>query len=497
MATLAHPAPRTIAPPSAPPLTQRLGRVFIYALLITVGLILFTPFILAFLGTFKTDAEIIAWPPTFLPSEWHVENWPRLWNTDVGGLPRPAGATSLGLSAGVFVFFVVFLLVGLSSGDKNQKSLPRAIGLPLSLALALAAGAGSALYLRIRLVENANPVLLWTVGIAVTVFALIGVGILSMSQPDWRRVLLAMVGALVVGLLMTIVFERLAIQAGGGRFVRWLFNTALLSVIRAFVMVIFCSMAAYAFARMRFPGKNLIFNFMLASMMIPSAVTLIPKYVLIAKLGWVNTAYALIFPSIVDAFGIFMLTQFLKAVPREERKVAEPRWRIEHAQIVDPADIPRFAQLGVIPSMQPSHAIGDLHFAPSRVGVPRLAGAYVWQTFIKSGVAVAGGSDAPVERGEPMIEFYAAVARKDQKGFSGEGWHPEQAATREQALKMFTIWPAFAAFEEKIRGSIEVGKLADFTILSADIMKIPEAEILKTRNVMTVIGGEIVYEAKP
>jgi len=186
-----------------------------------------------------------------------------------------------------------------------------------------------------------------------------------------------------------------------------------------------------------------------------------------------------------------------KAVPREQRKVAEPRWRIEHAQIVDPADIPRFAQLGVIPSMQPSHAIADLHFAPSRVGVPRLAGAYVWQTFIKSGVVVAGGSDAPVERGEPMIEFYAAVARKDQKGFSGEGWHPEQAATREQALKMFTIWPAFAAFEEKIRGSIEVGKLADFTILSADIMKIPEAEILKTRNVMTVIGGEIVYEAKP
>jgi predicted amidohydrolase YtcJ len=147
--------------------------------------------------------------------------------------------------------------------------------------------------------------------------------------------------------------------------------------------------------------------------------------------------------------------------------------------------------------MQPSHAISDLHFAPSRVGIPRLAGAYVWQTFIKSGVVVAGGSDAPVERGEPMIEFYAAVARKDLKGFRGEGWHPEEAATREQALKMFTIWPAFAAFEEKLRGSIEVGKLADFTILSADIMRIPEMEILKTRCVMTVIGGEIVFEAKP
>jgi len=344
MATLAQPARRTIAPPSAPPLSQRLGRLLIYALLITVGLILFTPFILAFLGTFKTDAEIIAWPPTFLPNEWHVENWPRLWNTDVGGLPRPAGATSLGLSAGVFIFFVVFLMVGLSSGDKNQKSLPRAIGLPLSLALALVAGAGAALYLRTRLVENANPVLLWTVGIAVTVFAWIGVGILSMSQPDWRRVLLAMVGALVVGLMMTFVFERLAIQAGGGRFVRWLFNTALLSVIRAFVMVIFCSMAAYAFARMRFPGKNLIFNFMLASMMIPTAVTLIPKYVLIAKLGWVNTAYALIFPSIVDAFGIFMLTQFLKAVPRE----------LEEAAFIDGASYFQIYKDVVLPLARPA-----------------------------------------------------------------------------------------------------------------------------------------------
>jgi predicted amidohydrolase YtcJ len=185
-----------------------------------------------------------------------------------------------------------------------------------------------------------------------------------------------------------------------------------------------------------------------------------------------------------------------KAVPPAARKIREPRWRIEHSQIVNPADIPRFAKLGVIPSMQASHAIGDLHFAPSRLGIARLAGAYAWQSFIKSGSIVPGGSDAPVERGEPMIEFYAAVARKDMKGFSGAGWHPEEAVTREQALKMFTVWPAYAAFEEKLRGSIESGKLADFTVLSADIMKIPEMEILNTRCVMTVIGGEIVYEAK-
>ena len=188
--------------------------------------------------------------------------------------------------------------------------------------------------------------------------------------------------------------------------------------------------------------------------------------------------------------------QALKAVPPAERKITEPRWRIEHSQIVNPLDIPRFAKLGIIPSMQASHAIGDLHFAPSRLGIARLAGAYAWQSFIKSGSIIPGGSDAPVERGEPMIEYYAAVARKDLKGFSGEGWHPEEAVSREQALKMLTLWPAYAAFEENLRGSIEPGKLADLTILSADIMKIPEMDILKTHCVMTVIGGEIVYESK-
>jgi predicted amidohydrolase YtcJ len=185
----------------------------------------------------------------------------------------------------------------------------------------------------------------------------------------------------------------------------------------------------------------------------------------------------------------------LKAVPPSERKIREPRWRVEHAQILTLQDIPRFARLGVIPSMQASHAIGDLFFAPSRLGMARLAGAYAWQSLIKSGSIIAGGSDAPVERGEPMIEFYAAVSRKSLKGFTGEGWHPEQALTREQALKMFTLWPAFAAFEEQDKGSLEVGKLADLTVLSNDIMKIPEPDILKTSCVMTIIGGEVVFDA--
>src|SRR5207247_9625942 len=122
--------------------------------------------------------------------------------------------------------------------------------------------------------------------------------------------------------------------------------------------------------------------------------------------------------------------------------------------------------------------------ALSRLGIDRLAAAYAWQSCLKSGSIICGGSDAPVERGEPMIEFYAAVARKSIRGESAEGWHPEQAVSREQALKMFTIWPAYGVFEENDKGSIEVGKLADFTVLSQDILKIPEPEILKSRCVM-------------
>lgn len=187
----------------------------------------------------------------------------------------------------------------------------------------------------------------------------------------------------------------------------------------------------------------------------------------------------------------------MQEVPADQRKVKEPRWRDEHSQIVNPEDIPRFKSLGIIASMQPSHAIGDLYFAPSRLGMDRLKGAYAWDTFIKLGVPVAGGSDAPVERGEPMIEFYAAVARTDLSGRSGEGWHPEEKVSRNNALKMFTLWPAFAAFEEDQRGSIEAGKLADLTILSQDIMSVPEAEIPKTRTLFTVIDGEVVFAAAP
>jgi predicted amidohydrolase YtcJ len=198
--------------------------------------------------------------------------------------------------------------------------------------------------------------------------------------------------------------------------------------------------------------------------------------------------------SIGDRANRIILDLYEKAFKAVE-SARDPRWRVEHAQIISTPDMPRFAKLGVIASMQPSHAISDLFFAPSRLGKARLAGAYAWQTLLKSGAVICGGSDAPVERGEPMIEFYAAVARKSIKGESADGWHPEQAVSREQALKMFTVSPAYAAFEEKDKGSIEPGKLADLTILTKDIMKIPEPEVLTTKCAMTVIGGEIVFEA--
>ncbi|MEZ5999990.1 amidohydrolase [Hyphomonas sp.] len=173
----------------------------------------------------------------------------------------------------------------------------------------------------------------------------------------------------------------------------------------------------------------------------------------------------------------------------------EKRWRIEHTQILAPTDIARVGALGLIASMQPSHAIGDLHFAPSRLGIDRLAGAYAWKALIDDGAVVAGGSDAPVEVGSPLIEFYAAVARKDLKGFEGEGWHPEQKLTREQALALFTTSAAYAAFQEDDLGTIEAGKLADFTVFDIDLMTVPEAEILDAKTVMTVVGCKIVYEA--
>lgn len=180
-------------------------------------------------------------------------------------------------------------------------------------------------------------------------------------------------------------------------------------------------------------------------------------------------------------------------VPRSEWASTDLRWRMEHAQIIPPSDQARFVELGVLPSMQPSHGIGDLNFAPDRLGPDRLGYAYPWQQLVDRGLMILAGSDAPVEVGDPRIEYYAAVARKRLDGTSGPGWHPELAVSREIALKMLTLWPAHGAFQESLRGSIEVGKLADFTVFDRDLLAVEEREILDAEVVMTIVGGKITY----
>lgn len=183
-------------------------------------------------------------------------------------------------------------------------------------------------------------------------------------------------------------------------------------------------------------------------------------------------------------------------VPEAQRAEENPRWRIEHSQIIEPTDIPRFKKLGIIPSMQPSHAIGDLHFAPDRLGKNRLAGAYAWRALIDSGSIIAGGTDAPVEVGDPRIEFYAATQRKDLNGYNNEDWNAEQKVTNQEALKMFTLWPAYAGFQENQTGSIEVGKKADITVFESDFMTSSGAEILSAKPVLTMVDGRLAFDGR-
>jgi multiple sugar transport system permease protein len=194
MAVHAERRPTAVMTPERPPL-EIVGIAIRYILLTALAILVFMPFILSFLGTFKTNREVVAYPPTFLPSEWHPENWVQAWTVEIAG-------------------------------------------------------------------------------------------------------------------------------AGKNVFARWLFNSAWLAIVNMVTQLFFCSLAAYAFARMRFPGKNLIFGFLVASMAIPGAVTLIPGYVFYARLGWINTYLPLIIPSLVSAFGIFMLTQFFKSIPKELEEAA-------------------------------------------------------------------------------------------------------------------------------------------------------------------------------
>jgi hypothetical protein len=174
-------------------------------------------------------------------------------------------------------------------------------------------------------------------------------------------------------------------------------------------------------------------------------------------------------------------------------KAKDARFRIEHAQVLDPGDMPRFRQLDVIPSMQPTHCTSDMYWAEDRLGPRRVKGAYAWRSLLNQGSIIPAGSDFPVESPNPLWGFYAATTRQDQKGWPEGGWYPDQRMTREEALKAFTIWAAYSAFEENAKGTIESGKVADFTILSDDIMTIDPKKILDASVEMTIVAGEVVY----
>ncbi|GBD01584.1 N-substituted formamide deformylase [bacterium HR18] len=169
------------------------------------------------------------------------------------------------------------------------------------------------------------------------------------------------------------------------------------------------------------------------------------------------------------------------------------RHRVEHAQVIAPPDFARFAALGVIASMQPTHAISDMYWAEDRLGPERVRGAYAWRTLLRHGARLAFGSDFPVESPNPLLGFYAAVTRQDAQGWPPGGWYPEERLTREEALRAFTLGAAYAAFQEDELGSLTPGKYADFVVLSQDIMTIPPEEILQTQVLATFVGGQCVF----
>jgi hypothetical protein len=190
-----------------------------------------------------------------------------------------------------------------------------------------------------------------------------------------------------------------------------------------------------------------------------------------------------------------ILDRYEIALQENPEKAKDARFRIEHAQHLNPADIPRFGQLGVIASMEAIHMSSDRPWAIDRLGEKRIVeGAYMWQSLLKSGAKVINGTDVPVEPINPIANFYASVTRKTLKGEPEGGYEPAEKMTRQQALRAYTLDAAFGEFEEKTKGSIETGKLADFTIFSKNIMTVPEEELLSTEIALTILDGKVIYE---
>jgi predicted amidohydrolase YtcJ len=220
-----------------------------------------------------------------------------------------------------------------------------------------------------------------------------------------------------------------------------------------------------------------------------------PEEVLETARFCLKNGFQLCVHAIGDRANRMVLDQFEKAF-HEFPSVKDPRFRDEHAQILDPHDIPRFATLGVIASMQGIHATSDLPWAATRLGEARVAErAYVWQKLLKTGVKLINGTDAPVEDVDPIKCFYASVTRQGEDGRPPGGFSPDQRMSRQEALRSYTLDAAYGSFAERERGSIELGKLADFTVLSRDIMQVPAAEILGARVLFTIVDGKVRYRA--
>ncbi len=187
----------------------------------------------------------------------------------------------------------------------------------------------------------------------------------------------------------------------------------------------------------------------------------------------------------------WILNAYEKAI--ETNGERDSRHRSEHAQLLIQEDIPRFAELDVIASMQPTHCITDKRFCEKRIGLERSKGAYVWRSLLDAGAKIAFGTDYSVEPLNPMEGLYAAVARKDRMGEEGEGWFPEEKLTMEEAIRLYTLGAAYAQFMEDRKGMIKEGYLADIVITDRDLMTVPEDEIMKTTVDYTIVGGKVVF----
>jgi predicted amidohydrolase YtcJ len=213
--------------------------------------------------------------------------------------------------------------------------------------------------------------------------------------------------------------------------------------------------------------------------------------------GWarlcIENGFQVCTHAIGDGGNRMVLDVYEKAIA--EHAGVDHRFRVEHAQVLAPADIARFSRLRVIPSMQPTHCTSDMYWAEDRIGAERIQGAYAWRQLIDSGCVIPCGSDFPVEGVNPLWGVYAAVTRQDQDGWPEGGWRPEERMTVYEALRGFTLDAAHAEFAEHLKGSLKVGKLADFTVLGKDPFTIEPRQILSTHVVYTIVGGRIVYSA--